>query len=131
MTEAMWSHTVNVPLLRKILEHITAHPEEWHQEWWAIKTSESSCGTACCVAGWAAFLGGYSFRWGHLQDNDKASVNVGGKAGKTIPEIARKLLGLNQDQGTELFYSGNTLKDLWADAHEFTNGEIEIPEEFK
>lgn len=47
----MSGHDINVPHLRKTLEHVTDHPEEYDQETW--------CGTKACIAGHAAVLGGW------------------------------------------------------------------------
>src|SRR6478609_6380573 len=53
----------NLPLLRKVLEHIDAHPEEWHQSVWAMETSASECGTAFCVAGHTVVMAGGELLW--------------------------------------------------------------------
>jgi hypothetical protein len=128
MIEVPMTHTVNVPLLRKVLEHVTAHPEEWNQKWWATKTTESSCGTACCVAGWAVSWAGHDFKW---DSNGEASVYIRERDARAIPHVAQELLGLNPEQAGILFFSGNTLPMLWEFANEFTEGEIEIPEDVK
>jgi hypothetical protein len=43
----------NIPLFQKVMDHITAHPEEHDQgTWgWATVTNGTPCGTAFCVAG--------------------------------------------------------------------------------
>jgi len=42
---------INAPRLRKVLEHVTEHPEEYDQEYW--------CGTTCCVAGHTTSMAGW------------------------------------------------------------------------
>lgn len=50
--------TPDLPLLRKTLAAIDADPNQWDQTSWGDfdqdQTGEWSCGTARCVAGWAA-----------------------------------------------------------------------------
>lgn len=110
--------TINAPLLRKVLDHITAHPEEWDQTDWASMTS---CGTACCVAGHAAVM------TGHTPDfRGYGSTHVTSD-GRYICDVAREELRLEHWQADDLFAVCYTLKDLWRIASEFTDGEIEIP----
>lgn len=47
--------TVNKELLKRTLQHIETHPDEWAQERWVTKTD---CGTSYCFAGWALTLAG-------------------------------------------------------------------------
>lgn len=42
----------NLPLLRKVLDHIDTHPEQWKQEVFGDPRAVE-CGTAMCVGGWA------------------------------------------------------------------------------
>lgn len=145
--------TINVELLRKTLEDITAHPEEWNQLSWAVLllpgedglplsalesldrwkggeaqnfTEGTACGTACCLAGNVATkqLGGKLVFEPSKQQADHVKLN-----GRTqeIREVAREALGLSEDQADTLFSPFNTLRDLWRWAGEFTDGEIEIP----
>lgn len=136
------TRTINVPLLRKVLEHITAHPEEWDQEVWAKKTTENSCGTACCVAGWTAVFSGHSLVWDEgealavRRPDDWNGLTGFSPTGITadlvhISYLAREELGLDDGAACALFAGGNSLSRLWALAHHFTNGEIEIPEEMR
>lgn len=117
---------INVPLLRKTLEHITAHPEEWDQGVWMREAARNECGTAGCLAGWALTLAG------HELDFDKNNIFFGEAHyltdGRPIEEAAEQELGLTEDQGEELFAETNTLVDLWELANEYTDGEIEVPE---
>lgn len=50
--------TPNKALLKRTLQHIEEHPEEWNQDHW-ITLPGPSCGTAYCFGGWAVVLSGY------------------------------------------------------------------------
>jgi hypothetical protein len=111
----------NTELLRKTLEHITAHPEEWDQTWWATR---KSCGTAYCLAGHVAVATGHEI----------AFPTVGGLScsiadGREIAEIAEIALALNFRDAHLLFAGDNTLRRLWSLASRITNGEISVPED--
>jgi hypothetical protein len=123
--------SINVPLLRKTLEYITEHPEEHDQEMWGLKTR---CGTTYCLAGHAVQLAGHEIAWPppccpECDGREKAAYLCAD--GRDIAEVAREELGLARDQAWCLFNSGKTLFGLWFMAREFTNGEIEIPEQFR
>jgi hypothetical protein len=120
---------VNVPLLRKTLEHITAHPKEWDQRWWA---SRSDCGTAYCMAGWAV-------RFAHPNAVAVNYVDTGYSDGTQaaqhvvidgerhdIERAARRELGLSETEGNELFAPYNSITKLWKLASGITAGEIEV-----
>lgn len=116
---------VNAPLMQKVLDHITAHPEEWNQDTWGTK---DACGTSHCFAGHAVSITGHKFVWDMLEggDNVAAMVDVG-----LISDVAREELGLNLFQSLSLFYYDNTLADLYYLANAFTGGAITIPEELE
>lgn len=116
---------INVPLLRKLLEHITAHPDEWDQQTWGRESQQSACGTALCVAGHAAHSLGHPLVWDKAA-NYVAHCLVDGEV-RSIPSVATHALGLSNRDAAHLFSGGNTLADLWRLANEMTNGEIEIP----
>lgn len=148
--------TIDVPLLRKALEHVTAHPEDWCQSYWITRsfvfdgitykgekaskawgwlTDEQEkqvtwCGTTACLAGTVAvtLLGGKPHKG--LSDLITAQVDLDGEV-HDVEEVARTTLGLTMDQAAWLFRAGNTLGELWRIANEFTNGEIEIPAQFR
>lgn len=119
---------VNVPLLRKTLEHIEAHPEEHNQRVWAVRTS---CGTAACLAGWVVQLAGRDLDWvdgvcgpfaTHVQvDEETVSIRA----------MAMMELGLDGTRANILFDSDNSRAQLWGLANEYTGGEIEIPEKYR
>lgn len=125
----------NIPLLRKTLEHIEAHPEEHNQEFWALKTP---CGTAFCFAGHAVQLAGYEIDWGSTdfgQPEVHAHYVIAPGAPmaeyRTIAHVAYQELGLTRDEANALFKEYHSLQRLYQLVHEFTDGEIEIPEQFR
>jgi L-asparaginase II len=131
------AHNVNVPVLRKALEHITAHPEEWRQHSWAVQ--EAGCGTAYCLAGTIAVQQGYELDFEPvvlLDSRDHAEVRAQmascTKDGQRIAEVAAREAGLPtydiRSSGVGHIFSGfNSLSDLWRMANTLTDGEIEIP----
>lgn len=46
----------NVQLGRKVLDHVTTHPEQFNMGVWGER---GPCGTAACLAGWTMLLSGY------------------------------------------------------------------------
>lgn len=122
---------VDVPLLRKALDHITAHPEEWRQSWWVSKTD---CGTACCLAGHVALMTGHEINWQsdvwRFARGEDVSTASTVEDGRHIALVAQEELGLNDSQQETLFHAQNSLSELWHLASRFTNGEIEIPEAY-
>ncbi len=127
-----WEPTgrVNVELLRKVLEFITEHPDEWEQAEWL---SRSTCGTAGCVAGWAVVMDGQEIEWEpDVLDNGLTGYRASGtKQGLRIDDAAREALGLTPFEASEMFMAYNDLPYLWHLAREFTGGEIEPPEELR
>lgn len=128
--------TPDIPRLRKVLEHITAHPEEHVQDAWAIRYIEDGepfseycapirqflesarqkgCGTAMCVAGHVVHQAGYDIDWnsGYLTEWCRKSGDSRG-----ISPVAQELLGLDSKSARELFRCSNTLEDLWRIARE-------------
>jgi hypothetical protein len=73
----------NLPLLRRVLDHIDAHADLWNQGHWG-RPEDAKCGTAMCIAGWATELAdGWSS--GHPRS------------------AARDLLGLTEQEADDLF----------------------------
>lgn len=114
---ATTEHGINVPLLRKVLEHITAHPEEHDQGVWVRRTL---CETTGCIAYHTAVIAGYSI---YLDGYDMCRVSTG----ELINDAAQRVLGLTSGQAFRLFFGNNTLRDLWRFAERFTRGEIKAP----
>ena len=114
--------TANTQLLRKVLEHVTDHPEEWNQGVWAVR---NDCGTAACIAGHTVLMAGHQVEWMEMSSATEKAVDVSG--GPTIRQVAAHELGLTRYQEVALFDGGNTLADLWWLAGEMTDGEIAEP----
>lgn len=115
---------IDVPLLRKTLEHITAHPEEHQQGVWGARFLMTACGTAFCLAGHAVQFAGHEIEW----DGDDIACDVVG--GASIEFTAQRELGLEDRQADVLFNPFNTQRDLWRLASEYTHGAIEVPAAF-
>jgi hypothetical protein len=119
---------INVPLLRKVLEHVTAHPEEWEQGQWGIQV-DTACGSAHCVAGHAAMMAGAKPVWNvHARTMENVTIPETGEA-KSVFRYAAEVLGLSDAQGMRMFDAFNTLPKLWQFAVDYTKGEITMPEE--
>lgn len=119
---------IDVSRLRKELEHITAHRDEWRQSTWLERSPTSACGTVGCLAGNTALHAGYEFVW----DNRNWAAFVETTDGaRPIPEVAQELLGLTDEQASDLFWTGNKLHDLWTLAEIYTGGEITTPDDVR
>lgn len=150
--------TINVPELRKQLEFLSSNPEKHNQSVWVgrhhdkqLKVTDLqltscddnspylpgriirvvkeeaiwSCGTVGCLAGWTAMSHG----WRPI-NHWEAFMYRGGMV-RNADAIAREILGLSGEEANYLFESDNTIQTMWRIANEITNGEIEIPEEYK
>lgn len=110
----------NLPLLRKVLDHIDAHPEEWNQGTWgenfatysdpeAAKRYEEArlgrplCGTTHCIAGHAVAMT-EGIRW--VGANVRPMVDDGWYA------AGARVLGLTADEASDLFESDNRREDI-------------------
>ncbi len=126
--------TPNVPLMLKVLEHVTAHPEEHDQDVWAQKRTVGTCGTVGCLAYHAVVMGGLDVRWDEVwlpffvpgATHEADSVTDG----RSIEDVAAELLGLRDEQAHEMFHHATTLRQLWGMAAVYTGGEIVPPPEF-
>jgi hypothetical protein len=107
--------TPDLPLLKKAVEYVDAHPEEWDQEEWY---AEDHCGTVACLAGRTCLLAGDTPSDlepglnGRLQT---AFIVRDGGGVQDISERARELLGLTHDE-CRMFSATNDRADLqeWA-----------------
>lgn len=122
---------VNVPLLRKVMDHITAHPEEYDQREYAVRTD---CGTTHCVAGWALALSGREFIFRALRVCDHRTAadfgwqaELGVVSGDYTHGAAAEALGLKWADAERLFDIDNTLPGVWRIVEELTSGEITRP----
>lgn len=107
--------TPNLPLLRKVLDHIDAHPDEWYQATWGIQTERSACGTAFCIAGHAIAMSGehvVSFdSGGSMLVDGEDYIVVEGVGEVEAPEyIGSRLLGLTSEEADDLF-AGNCTRE--------------------
>jgi hypothetical protein len=104
----------NTELLRRTLAHIEAHPFQWDQDSWAIRTE---CGTSYCFAGTALMLSEIEPDWREA-DRDEATgdlytrwANVGGKT-RLISDVAQEALELSDSDAARLFDPYNDLEAL-------------------
>ncbi len=92
---------LDVPLLRKTMEHITDHPEEHDQEKWL-------CGSFACFAGRAAVLAGAT----DLGDGRVRGILGDRIEDKHVSDYAQRLLGLTDGEAARLFSAYNDAWDL-------------------
>lgn len=119
--------TIDVPRLRKELEYVTAHREQWSQGTWLHRTS---CGTVGCFAGNVALNAGYLPVYERSKHTTTLTVRLSHEHDdRHVADVAAEVLGLSVKQLNSLFAATNTLYDLWNLASLFTNGEIEVPAE--
>lgn len=132
----------DIPRLRKVLEHVTAHPEEWYQASYAVDISDRRraylanlsgetaidvgsrgdfCGTALCFAGQTVVDAGYTPVWTPHRITTSLCLAPGlvdTNYTELISDVAQTLLGLTDKEQDELFDGHNTLEDLWRIARE-------------
>lgn len=120
---------VNAPLLRKVMEHIEAHQDEWNQAMWRTPRgtnawdnwmddrqeqglAEPQCGTAYCLAGWVVELTGGTF----AGEEGHSVLLPSGETESTHSYAAREL-GLEADEAlsARLFAATNTLDEVRAE----------------
>ncbi|MGA5467153.1 hypothetical protein [Mycobacterium sp. NPDC050041] len=92
------STTLNLPLARKVLEHLEAHPDEHDQRHFGYRTP---CGTTLCIAGTALMLNGDPIHW---SDQGYLTNGPGTSAADELDVRAAAVLGLSRIQAAELFY---------------------------
>lgn len=115
----------NVPLLRKVREHIGNHPSEWNQDVWRTPRTDdvpfrwdfdisqdrilaqpaASCDTAFCFAGWALTFDGVDWL-----DSDYVRLKDG-EIFKALHAhgVAQHVLGLSENEADMLFCGLNSL----------------------
>lgn len=113
---------VNVERLRKELEFVTSHQDEWDQGIYAERTA---CGTTACLAGNTVLHDGLRLNW--IEHLSGCYIADALETGELIHSAAARILGLDDDQAEDLFEGGMTLRRLWAYACQITKGEIDIP----
>ena len=103
----------NLPLLWKTLDHIEAHPDEWFQRDWVLKTK---CGTAFCFAGTAVMLAHSDAEVVWAEDEPKewdtsCDVLIDGVK-RDIGVLATEDLGLTLSEADNLFDPNTTLDEM-------------------
>lgn len=95
--------TLDIPLARKVLEHLLAHPEEHDQSYFGV---QKSCGTTACIAGTAILMDSQSkVAWEPCsQGIQMQCVAIDGEF-VSIDDRAAELLGLSLVDSTRLFYT--------------------------
>jgi hypothetical protein len=88
---------------------IIAYPERWNQDTWATQTD---CGTAYCIAGFAAVLTGWTAEFTHRGMGNGMCYRKDTNERMLINEVARKALGLSVNQSHDLFSAYNDLSDI-------------------
>jgi hypothetical protein len=91
----------NLPLLRKVFEHLQTKPRDWNQssfgEWLGVNnsmgqfTGQYRCNTSMCFAGWAVQMSDYD-----LNNVEPRSFEV--------DKIAQHKLGLTENEANWLFF---------------------------
>ena len=125
---------VNALVLRKELEYITAHRNEWDQSRWLSVTRATACGTVGCLAGNAVLHAGWvpatvngAVDVTQLSAETQLEYVSDGQHVLTVRNVARDELGLEHWQATLLFNGSNSLLTLWIIASLLTD-EIEVPQ---
>lgn len=106
----------NANLLNLTLDHILAHPETWEQKLFR-------CETGMCFAGWACELDGgkwafpvegnhETFLVARDDDDDDVIFELDGQEVVDVEIRARRILGLTDRQGGDLFFADNNILDL-------------------
>jgi hypothetical protein len=100
----------NAELAYRVLDHIDAHPETWHQDVYICKTE---CGTGGCFAGWTTFLSGATPSYSEESALVTSLVFVNGRL-ERVGSLAKNLLGLPSYsvEATDLFNPENSQEDL-------------------
>ena len=112
--------TTCIPLLRKVMEYVTAHPEEHDQHYWGVKRVEAPpCGTTHCIGGWALVLSGADLIWKYGQVLD---VIIDGDMAPPFV-AARKVLGLTLAEAIRLFYAKD-IDAIWRVVEDITDGAL-------
>lgn len=98
----------DLPMLRKVLSSIDADPTQWDQKKWGHfvqdQSDEWSCGTARCVAGWAA-----TFSPTLVMQANYCGVSV------SVENTGAYALGLTSSEAWDLFEGTLTVGDAGAD----------------
>lgn len=96
------------------LAHIDAHPDEWRQTTWGMRTE---CNTSCCIAGWVVVQAGAELVFNEMDEYADVEEAIdclpdGEDYEESIAVFARKLLGIDGVVSSDLFDGGNSRADL-------------------
>lgn len=106
--------TPNAELAYKVLDHIDAHPELWHQD---VYIGKADCGTVACFAGWACLLSGEKPKFNRWSPASTDELEAG-PGSEFVSLRAEELLRADRwvDEGADherdLFDQDNTREDL-------------------
>lgn len=122
---------MKIELMEKVLNFITDNPKEHDQGAWVQRSP--MCGTTGCLAGHTVLMTGYEVAWipGDFEATDVIINGADGRYAEPICIVAQRELDLTGFQAGVMFRSSNTLADLWFLANEYSDGVIEVPEQFK
>jgi len=99
----------DIEKLDLIIKNIETFPKQ-HMQWdWGRK---SECGTAFCVAGWAAQLDHAALEW--YEPDGRGDQALKSAGGLYPGDYAADSLGLNADQAYQLFDEGNSVANIKA-----------------
>jgi hypothetical protein len=144
------SHTINVPLARRVLDQIMAAPARWRQGIWlerpyplgqqSPENTVDNCETTGCFAGWTVVLAGHKTGGSRVMPDTVSSdlravvdrlfghPDYPGVVDLSVRTVAAARLGLTGEQANRLFDGNNTLRTIYAYLSEWTDGEIAIPD---
>lgn len=119
-----------IDLLRRALKHITEHPDEWDQSYWAMRRD---CGTTCCLAGHIVLLDGWVLDYPPPRPGYAETATCkrpDDEQTMFIDQVAAQAIGLAAYgvDAEALFEGTQTLDDLWLLAAKLTGGAITRPE---
>lgn len=95
---------MNTSLLRRAVDHIKAHPEDWDQE--RFLPWPTSCGTRYCIAGHIVVLSG------EFSGEFPAWLVNGWSREDSVCQVARNLLGISNREAVRLFDASRTIADF-------------------
>ncbi len=117
----------------RTLQDIEANQEQHNQHAWAVSRiplnidltdpqavkQATACGTTMCAAGFTVARHGYQFDWAVSMEQHRHYVSVAENCthpetgdSDSIENVARRILGLTEDQAQMFFWCTNTLDDL-------------------
>lgn len=111
----------HVAVMRKTIEHVLAHPEEWDQAHWASASATAPCGTAYCFAGHAAV----TVAGAQPTGRGNGIVTLNGEP-QHVADAARAALGLDTSQTEELFRATNSARRLAELCYLYSGGRVDV-----